>query len=212
MHNSFRSAGAVAILSLLAIAPEAMAGTIYDNLGPGDSFGLGGRLLQGPDVNTIGDVDQAARFNTGGFFHEGIEVSVGINVTGLGPIAIQLWSDDGATGPLSMLATDTYTPELFGEQLVQRTFGTLMLTPSTNYWVVLDGLTVFDGAWNRNSTGANGVTAGRTAGNPWNIRNPDGDGMLSLRVVSRVQTVPEPTSIAALGLGAVAFLRRRKKA
>lgn len=217
MNISVRSASSLAALAALGLAASAQAGEIYNNLGPGNSFSSSGRFLTGPNATTNNFVDQAARFNTGGHNHEGILVSAGIAVTGplpfdgRGPVDIQVWSD-GPTGPASLLASDPYNVTAYNDQLIGTTFGSLTLLANTNYWVVLAPEAGYAGAWRQNDQGAQGVTAGRTNGGAWNLRDPDPDGMLSLRVVSRVETVPEPATMAALGLGALAMLRRRKRA
>ena len=211
--TTIRAACIVAVLASLALAPFAQAGTIYNNLGPGDSFTVFGRVLIGPSANG-GDVDQATRFTTNGFFHEGINVAAGVYANsspadGRGPVAIQVWTDGGATGPGSLLATNTVNVTAFDKNLISTTFAGLVLSPNTNYWVVLDSQGSFAGAYERNDQGILGINAGRSNLGAWSLFSGPNEAGYALRVVSRVETVPEPATMAALGLGALAMLRRR---
>lgn len=218
MRFSKHSLCLAATLATIAAAPSAQAGDIINTFQPSGTFQNAGRVVQGPDVHNIGDVDQAAQFLTGGFNYSGISIQLGIYVSdpnnspfdGRGPVKLSINSDSGSDTPGTELASATVNANFFQQGTIGTTFGSLDLLPNTKYWVVMDGQTVFDGAWEFNDNGYKGTTAGRSDGTPWSNRL--NDDQLAFRVVARTQTVPEPASMAALGLGAVAVLKRRKKA
>lgn len=201
------------LASALAFAcGGAEAAVLFSNLGPGDSFSFGGRLVQGPDVGTIGDVNQASTFTvgpTGAFL---TSVSLGINANdppnvGTGPVDVSITADAGGA-PGAILRTLPANVGVSGEQLLTLPDdGTLLLSANTTYWVLMDGEGSFNGSWRFNTTGDTGLTAGQSEPNPWNVRVDD--ERYALRVNG--QLVPEPTTALLALLGATAALLPRRR-
>ena len=66
---------------LVAFASSfATADVVYNNLGPGDTFSVGGRILVGPDNGAFGDINQAASFSVGPTAHYLTDVVLGLGV------------------------------------------------------------------------------------------------------------------------------------
>jgi hypothetical protein len=195
-------------------AITAQADTVVSNFGPFDAFGDGGLLLQGPDANTIGDVNQAAAFTVGptGYLLTGIDIGINSGGPGVstGPIDIVLAADAaGLPGAALQNSIDNITME--GKQIATGSYpGTLLLAANTTYWVIADAEGAFDGGWNFNSTGDVGPTAGQSEGFEWNAHNPE--QRFAFRVEGR-PAVPEPASLISLGsalIGLLAYARRRQ--
>ena len=199
------------ILGLLCTVP-AQAAVIFNNFGPGDTFQATGRIVQGPAVGTIGDVDQAASFMTGANPTFLTSISLGMGVSGppnvgTGPLDVILAADAGGV-PGSDPANATHQHKRLGDQVVTVVDdGSQMLDPNTQYWVIADGEGEFDGAWRFNSIGDIGDTAGRSDGFPWNLRPMDDH--YALRVEGRV--VPEPAAAGLLMLGISGVLLRLRR-
>ena len=211
MRASTRLATVVCLLVIVAAATSAQAVVIFSNFGPFNAFGDSGRLVQGPDVNTIGDVDQAVKFTVGaGSPFDLTSATLGIHAVsspapGTGPVSVQLATDTNGV-PGAVLAATTVNVNATGKQTITANFGGLQqLNANTSYWVIMDGEGTFDGSWNFNSIGDMGPTAGRSDGFPWNLR-PD-DTRMALRVEGNV--VPEPAALGLVATAAVALLRRR---
>lgn len=196
-------------LAALSLSTHAFADIIFNNLGPGDTFSAGGRIIQGESVGTIGDVDQASSFTVGASDVAVTSVTLGIGVSsspsvGTGPLDILIAADTGS-GPGAVLRTLHVVATLTGQQTITGTDdGSLVLSANTMYWVIADGKTTFDGAWDFNAIGDVGFTAGRSNGGAWNLRTDD--TRYALRVEGRV--VPEPASMLLLGLAGLLIRRR----
>ncbi len=178
----------------MLVGSSTQAATIFNNFGPGDTFSNGGRIVQGPAVGTIGDVNQAASFTVGATDFLLTDIYLGIHVNdppnvGTGPLDILVAADAGGS-PGGILRTLPINVNSTGKQVITVVDGAQILSANTTYWIIADGEGSFDGSWNFNSIGDVGLTAGQTEGNPWNLRPMD--DRYALRVEGRV--VPEPTS------------------
>ncbi len=192
MRTNLALATAV-LTSLAASAIQLQAATIFDDFGPGNSFSDGGRLLQGPSVGTIADVDQAAAFTLGPTGYESISVWLGIYAdtppnTGTGPLDVIIASDAGGV-PGTALATAHLTISSTGKQIAQATFAGLVLNANTTYWLVADSQGTYDGSWNFNDQSVTGLTAGRSNLGAWNARPNDDELVFS--VEGRQAVVPD---------------------
>jgi hypothetical protein len=201
---------AVALVALLssALASSSHATIVFSNFGPGLSFPDVGRLLQGPLVGNIADVDQAAYFINGPFTTFVTDVKLGIYVDsptnspfdGRGPLDIIIASDAGGL-PGAALNTTSLNPNTFLSQIADAPIGaSVILAPNTKYWIIADAKGTFDGAWEDNPIGDHAADAGRSNNGPWSLHSAN-----DLRRVFQVEgrTIPEPTF---LGLLATAFL------
>jgi hypothetical protein len=194
------------------LCSELRADILFSNFGAGNTFGNSGLLLQGPDVHTIGDVNQAAQFMMGptGAFLTGADLGISAGGPGpsTGPIDVVLATDVGGlpgVGLQHSLVNVTTT----GKQIISAGFpGTLLLAANTKYWVIADAEGMFDGGWNFNTTGDTGPTAGQSEGNPWSLHNPE--QRFAFRVEGRL--IPEPASVTLVigGLMGVVACRRRR--
>jgi hypothetical protein len=210
-HRTVSFTSAALAAALFTVAPSSARGDIvFNNFGAADAFGNSGRLLQGESVGTIGDVDQAVSFTVGGSPYNLTLVSLGINIGGpgvnTGLLDVEIWSN-AAGLPGAALDVVTLNVNSQGKQIVTANFGgSPQLSAGTTYWIVADARTTLDGGWNFNSTGDVGNTAGRSDNGPWSLRVDD--DRMALRVEGTL--VPEPASVAMLGLAAAAGLGRRR--
>jgi hypothetical protein len=205
--QTLRALAAVTILGSCA----AQAAIIFDNFGPGDATAVSGRIVQGPDVGTVGDVDQAVRITLDGgaqVILSSLTMAVAAVQGGDGSLILQIRNDiAGAPGDIVYQLAKAVTHG-------SPTFFTIlpMIGPldSGTYWFIANGSNTFDGSWAFNSTGDQGITAGRTNGNPWNVR-PIED-RYAIRLEGRyVNPVPEPSSMLQLGGGAIALILFARK-
>lgn len=202
MHLKFRFA--IGAVVLLALAISADGAIVFNNFGPGDTFADFGLILQGESVGTIANVDQAAAFTVGSNSYSLTSVSLGISVdtppnTGTGPLDIIIASD--ASGlPGSALKTYSLNVNTTGKQIVTGSGGSAFtLDANTKYWVIADARGTFNGAWNDNTIGDIGPSAGRSNNGPWSLQSTSSVNHFAFRVEGQV--VPEPASgMVLLGL------------
>lgn len=213
MKRSAKLARAAFGLIALASLKSVSAAIIFNNFGPNNTFGNAGRLLQGENYGTIGNVDQAVEFTTGPGSYAVTSVSLGIycedppNI-GTGELDVIVASDANGK-PGAALGTIPLNINSTGKQIVTANFGGgLNLNANTPYWIIADARTTFDGGWNFNTVNDIGPTAGRSDNGPWSV-NPT-DTRMALHVEGRA--VPEPaTTTVALAGGALGMLRIRRR-
>ncbi len=197
MSHAFKSP-TNAVLSLLAsfVVSATAHAQLFNNFGAGDTFKATGRVLQGPGVGTIGDVNQANQFTVGSVDSVFLGAVLGINSTATGQIDVIIAADAGDT-PGATLQTESVNVVALGEQTITASFdGSLELDANTDYWIIADAEGSFDGSWRFNSIGDMGLTAGQTEGNAWNVRNDD--ERYAMRIQGREIPIPEPSSVALL--------------
>jgi hypothetical protein len=200
MSTILRSFGFSCALVICALSSAARADIVFSNFGPFDAFANSGRLVQGPAVGTIGDVNQAAAFTVGSLSYALTSLELGISTggpsPGTGPIDVVL-AADAAGLPGAALRVFPLNVNVSGKQIITAADdGSFQLDANTTYWVIADGEGSFDGGWYINSIGDTGPNAGQTEGNPWNLHGVN-DERYALRVQGR-PVVPEPAAIALL--------------
>jgi hypothetical protein len=211
MNKMLHLAAVSAALLVLSLSSAARADVIFNNFGTGDTFPDSGRIVQGEAVNNIGNVDQAVGFTVPASNNYDLtDIRIGIGVfsspfNGEGPLDIILAADSGGL-PGAALKTFSLNINSTGEQIAHASGGaTLQLNAGTQYWVIADGKTTFDGGWEFNPIGDMGPTAGRSDNGPWNLHVDDKTRM-ALRVEGRAIPSPEPASVVLLAMGAIGLV------
>ena len=199
----------LAASAVLITCQSAFAGIAYDNFGPGDSYN--------PDIGwaatgtgTGVPFQSACQFTSlesgslksitiawtfVGDHNTGVLSLFNDNSDTVGSL-ITAWSFSGLGGPY---------PGQYAPVTLPNGFPGITLTAGQKYWVeVSPGDDMAIGVWNINSTGAlgwRGVSS--NGGATYSYFDDQDTGAM------RVETVPEPASMAVLGLGALALRRRR---
>lgn len=182
----------------VALAVSAHADLAYSSFGPGDSFNVSSGWSIG------GSIEQRVAFQFTSA-STGVLASVEFAYfTGApGTLNVELFEDSSDTIGNQMVVWGTSPSGPI--TTLNNVFPSVALTAGNKYWLQVSGVT---------STGANGG---------WNLNDQNlfsnayywstsGSGYTSLQTSAfRVNTVPEPASMAALGLGALALVRKRRK-
>jgi hypothetical protein len=205
---------------VVSVSSAARADVIFDNFGPGFSFPVVGRILQGELVNNIGNVDQAASFMTGASEVFVTDVKLGIYVSspanspfdGRGPLDVIIAADAGGLPGAALHTTSLNVQNYLAQVVDAPTAGEVHLNANTQYWIIADAKGTFDGAWEFNPTNDFGPTAGRSNNGPWNLHNPNDERMV-FQVSGRLG-VPEATTVgllaSLLGVGGIGWRGKRR--
>lgn len=208
----------IALVALLssAIATTSHATIVFSNFGAGLSFPDFGRVIEGESVGNVANIDQAASFINGPYTTFVTDVKLGIYMDsptngpfdGKGPLDISIAPDNGGL-PGIPIFTKTLNPTTYFTSVADASVGaSVALAPNTQYWIIADGKTTFDGGWEFNPTNDYGPVAGRSNNGPWSLQNAN-DPRLVFQVEGR--TIPEPATTSIAGIALAAALCRRAK-
>ncbi len=132
-------------------------------------------------------------------------------------VGIELWADDGAGQPdetQRLVFGTTHQGDLPDLTRIDAPGNNFQLDPGTTYYVVINGLLdqTSSGSYGSSWDGGTDTIAGghmdwsNDLGATWSGGIPNGD----FAVYVRMQKIPEPGSLAVLGLLSVVALRRRR--
>lgn len=196
------------LAAALCAAAAGRADVAFNSFDTGDTYNPNRGITIATATSSAGRQSAAMQFTsaTSGFLSS-VVVPVW-RVSGAGSFQVGFYADDDTdvgTELASWTATATVRNEIF-------TFSApagISLVAGAKYWV---GMIAQDDSWLAWSYRPSGATP---VNGPYAINYELQDGSVSgEQSAFRVETqpVPEPASMAALGLGAAALLRRRKRA
>jgi len=200
----------ISLSAVLALVGSSHAQTIFNSFGPNDSYSTSGWTF-GIDDGVLRSFRKiGAQFTaTGSGLLSTIEFGSYTFVDGL--LRVELFSDsDGILGTVLEDFTVTAAPRPSRRILRAESLSpSVGIVKGAKYWVVLSAADADARAnFNWNSLGLTGRLYGSVVDSS---RNDFGYFDDYTMPAFRVNVVPEPASMAALGLGALALVRKRRK-
>jgi hypothetical protein len=202
-----KAPAAVVVLGLCAVPQFAHANMAHNNFAPGHGY----QSQSGWSVQRNGNssTDHAMQFiaDAGGML-DTIDIAV-THISGSNRLNVSLMSSsNGAVG--SVLASWSLSNVMaeYGTNnapvTITNSDNSLTLVQGTTYWLMASTPNGTTAAWNLNSVSNTATMAQRQNAGAWTyFSNTDG--------AFDVQTLPAPAGVAALGLGALVFRRRRSR-
>jgi hypothetical protein len=182
--------------SVLALAAASPAVVIYDTLGPGDTY-----QNSHWDVNYEQSIATPFHVSSAGVLSL-VKIALSFAPTDY-TIAVR---EGGATVPGATLYSWTFLSDQTGPGVYSLSPSGNVSMPVGDYYIVAESPASWGGGWLMNNTGFTGPFSYKLDDN-WNSFNGATGAMLI-----DVNAVPEPATVAALGLGTLTLLRRRRKA
>ncbi len=199
-------------IGIFCIAAVASADTAFNNFGPSMAYNtLHGDRVSGSGSSN-GYIETAMQFTSlvSGSLESITTGLVDLSTSGMGDsMTLNLYTDNGSNGFGALLYSDHYDPGLsMTSQLssVMNSNALITLTAGQKYWVDMVADTDTNIGWNYDyqNTANQLVYQWSTPGGTPRQGSTD----VSLQVTT--QSVPEPASIAALGLGLIGLLKGKR--
>ena len=198
---------AVAVAATVGLASAASAQIFYNNFNGTDSYSGSGWTISGG--TTVSYFEAAFGFTSAASGQLGSITMSLFQVTGVNAYKVMLWTDSAGLPGTMLGSWNLSNIGSFGAPAtVINTPGGPTLTAGTKYWLSAQASDPSTwGAWYQTTTGASSTRGFKNASTaPWTNGGVGTEGGM------RLQGVPEPVSCITLSAGALALLRRRKKA
>ena len=197
------------LLASVLLASSASAQLAFTSFGPGDTFNTGSGATISGDTSVPGPWTQASQFTSAETGIVDVVRVASFYVLGNGNTNIQLLDDNNdliGNWFLGFGYTDTDGNSHIHS--VTNPFDNVVLNAGQKYWMRMytddpDGWF----AWNFSTTANGRVAWSQDSGTTWNYA--DNASLMAFDV--NLRPVPEPATMAALGLGVVGLLARRRK-
>jgi hypothetical protein len=191
----------LAVVAALSLASPILAGTIFSNFGPGDSFDPGGQTLSvGSPIGE--DDDQGSAFTpSSNLFLTRIELAVGL---ASGPNLLDVWLMSDSGGQPNTIIESFHLVDAMGPFAGSRPLVSAdsilhpLLSAGIQYWLIADTPGPDElAAWNFNSIGDIGPNAFQVNSGGWFV----GTGLRDAFRVSGSSSIPEPNTLLLVLLG-----------